>query len=195
MKIALALHLLRARHAATADAIASLLKSHTRNTKTHFSLCGLSRYTCVLSVYTYIYICVCMCIYIHIHTHIYVHNFISALITHECRAINNRDRPSFSPPLPFFLPPSFSLPGVEEKKDITTRRYFGAYASLVSFAIEYRLDFVLDLRVTGHLMKTEPRARARARLGSFNSSHLPVSRSPRGGERSENFTSITCQKL
>lgn len=49
------------------------------------------------------------------------------------------------------------------------QRYSGAYASVVSFAIEYRLDFVLDLRVTGHLMKTES-----CPLCSFNLFHLPA---------------------
>lgn len=47
------------------------------------------------------------------------------------------------------------------------QRYSGAYASVVSFAIEYRLDFVLDLRVTGHLMKTES-----CPLCPFNLFHL-----------------------
>lgn len=116
----------------------------------------------------------------------YTRNFILALIT-QCRAINNRGFLSLLFP-PLFLP--LFLPRVEGKK--ATLRYFEAYASLVSFAIEYRLDFVLNLRVTGHLMKTEPRARH----GPFNSSHLPASRLPRGGEgRARNFTSITFPKL
>lgn len=48
--------------------------------------------------------------------------------------------------------------------------YSRAYVSVVSFAIEYRLDFVLDLRVTGHLMKTES-----CPLCPFNLFHLPIS--------------------